>query len=58
MKPKLTQEQLDERIRQAKGAAAVESVLSDGPKHQTCELSDGTVLKIDKRSGKAQKRPG
>lgn len=47
----LTQEQIDDRIRQVKGNAAVVRMIVETPLAQQYQLSDGTFLIITKRTG-------
>lgn len=47
----LTQEQLDENIRKAKGHRAVEEMIRDSRLFQLYLLSDGAVIRINKETG-------
>jgi hypothetical protein len=49
--PKLTQDQLDEFIREAKGQHAVEKLIEDTPGWQTYLLDDGSNIQVFKYTG-------
>ena len=51
---KLSQETLDGLIRAAAKPHAIEAMLMESDEHQTYQLSNGTLLRIWKRTGEVQ----
>lgn len=54
MKKRMTQEQVDELVRQFKGQNAVEKLEFDFDTFQTYRLSDGSLLRVDRYTGEVR----